>query len=106
MKPAKAPLKVKRLQRRLSKVAVMLLVTAIMAIGYLAVSIYFYSSSSIPVRADAAIVLGAEVWGEEPSPVFRERINHGIFLYKNSLIHKIICNCSPQLRCGIANGGV
>jgi uncharacterized SAM-binding protein YcdF (DUF218 family) len=90
MKPLKSKLKIKRLPRILSRVAVMVLTTAIIVIGYLAVSIYFYSSSSTTVRADAAIVLGAEVWGEEPSPVFRERINHGITLYKSDRANKII----------------
>ena len=68
----------------------MLLVTAIMAIGYLAVSIYFYNSNSTNFRANAAIVLGAAVWNEKPSPVFRERINHGINLYKSAIVNKII----------------
>ena len=68
----------------------MILVTAIVAIGYLAVSIYFYGNNSTTLRADAAIVLGAAVWGEKPSPVFRERINHGINLYKSDRVNKII----------------
>ena len=68
----------------------MLLVPAIMAIGYLAVSIYFYGNNSTTFRADAAIFLGAAVWDEKPSPVFRERINHGINLYKSASVNKII----------------
>jgi uncharacterized SAM-binding protein YcdF (DUF218 family) len=68
----------------------MVLITAVVAIGHLAVSIYFYNPPQIPAQADAAIVLGAEVWGEEPSPVFRERINHGINLYKKQRVNKII----------------
>lgn len=68
----------------------MVLITAFVAIGCLVVSIYFYNSSSTSVHADAAIVLGAEVWGEKPSPVFRERINHGINLYKSNRVNKLI----------------
>ncbi len=34
-------------------------------------------------QADVIIVLGAASFGDEPSPVFRERINHGIWLYEN-----------------------
>ena len=41
-------------------------------------------------KADAAIVLGAAAYGEEPSPVFRERINHGIWLYENGYVGKLI----------------
>lgn len=87
MKPL---LKIKKLSKRLSRVAVIVLMTAIIAIGCLSVSIFFDSRNSTSVRADAAIVLGAEVWGEEPSPVFRERINHGINLYKSDSVNQII----------------
>lgn len=41
-------------------------------------------------EADAAIVLGAGVTGEEPSPVFRERIRHGIWLYENGYVDCLI----------------
>ncbi len=90
MKPVKARFKSKWWKRRLSRVAVLVLVTASLTIGYLGMSIYFYSNNLTTVRADAAIVLGAAVWGEQPSPVFRERINHGINLYKSKKIDKII----------------
>ncbi|MBD2447111.1 YdcF family protein [Nostoc sp. FACHB-152] len=55
-----------------------------------ALNIYWYGNNSSNIKADAAIVLGAAVWGNEPSPVFRERINHGINLYKNANVSKII----------------
>ena len=41
-------------------------------------------------RADAAVVLGAAAWGKNLSPVFRERINHGITLYRNNRVGKLI----------------
>ncbi|WP_414530680.1 YdcF family protein [Nodularia chucula] len=62
----------------------------LLAIASTATSIYLYGSSSNNIKADAAIVLGAAVWGEEPSPVFRERINHAINLYKNGSVKTII----------------
>ena len=55
-----------------------------------AVRIYAYGSRVVDVKADAAIVLGAAVWGGEVSPVFRERINHAIELYRNGKVRKII----------------
>lgn len=79
-----------RRKKRLSRIAILLLVTAIITIGYLAASIYFYNNNISTVQADAAIILGAAVWEKEPSPVFRERINHGINLYKNQKVDKII----------------
>jgi uncharacterized SAM-binding protein YcdF (DUF218 family) len=42
------------------------------------------------VSADAALVLGAAAWGDRPSPVFRERINHAIQLYREGAVQKIV----------------
>ncbi|MDO4694633.1 MAG: YdcF family protein [Eikenella sp.] len=41
-------------------------------------------------RADAAVVLGAAAWDKNPSPVFRERIRHGITLYRSGRVAKLI----------------
>jgi uncharacterized SAM-binding protein YcdF (DUF218 family) len=42
-------------------------------------------------RGDAAVVLGAAVWGDEPSPVFAARIDHAIDLYKRGQVRFIVC---------------
>lgn len=55
-----------------------------------AVSIYNYSKVDEKQNADVVIVLGAAATGEGVSPVFRERINHGIWLYDNGYVPKII----------------
>lgn len=39
---------------------------------------------------DAAIVLGAAVWRDRPSPVFAERIRHGIDLYEQGRVRRIV----------------
>ncbi|MBW4555205.1 MAG: YdcF family protein [Trichormus sp. ATA11-4-KO1] len=62
----------------------------LLAIASTSLSIYLYGHNSHNIKADAAIVLGAAVWGEEPSPVFQERINHAITLYKNGNVSTII----------------
>ncbi|WP_315790219.1 YdcF family protein [Fischerella sp. JS2] len=80
--------KIKR--KWLSLVLLALLSAFLLGITSTALSIYLYGSRSDNIKADAAIVLGAAVWGEEPSPVFRERINHAIDLYKNRDVHTII----------------
>lgn len=59
-------------------------------IGLLATRIYYFSLLSDSAPADVAIVLGASVHGEQPSPVFRERIEHAITLYKTQQIKQII----------------
>jgi len=55
-----------------------------------AIGISDYAKKDETQKADVAIVLGTAVWGDKPSPVFRERINHGIRLYKNGYVKKII----------------
>ena len=55
-----------------------------------AIDLYLYSLRDDAQPADAAIVLGAAVFGNRPSPVLRERINHAIRLYENGTIKTII----------------
>lgn len=65
---------------------------AVMAalVSYAAFSIVTYVDGAGTGTADAAVVLGAAVWGERPSPVFRERINHAVDLYRAGRVRKII----------------
>lgn len=56
----------------------------------LAAEIYAYSSQIHPLPADAAIVLGAEVRNKRPTPVFEERIKHGVNLYQTDQVDVII----------------
>ena len=39
---------------------------------------------------DGILVLGAGVWGDEPSPMLEDRLNQAIGLYKNNVSTKII----------------
>jgi uncharacterized SAM-binding protein YcdF (DUF218 family) len=48
-----------------------------------ALQIARYAGEPAPARVDAVIVLGAAVWQNRPSPVFEERIKHGIQLIRN-----------------------
>lgn len=55
------------------------------------IGMVFYHAQHRPVhKADAAIVLGAAAWGNKPSPVFKERINHAIRLYQEQWVKKLI----------------
>lgn len=49
-----------------------------------------YAAVSDAAPADAAIVMGAAVWGSRPSPVFAERIKHAINLYHEGRVRAII----------------
>jgi uncharacterized SAM-binding protein YcdF (DUF218 family) len=77
-------------QKWLVLVMLALISALLLAIASTASSIYLYGSNSNSIKADAAIVLGAAAWGEKPSPVFRERINHAINLYKDGVVKTII----------------
>lgn len=67
-----------------------ILLIIIIYILYVSIGIYSYGNVHELRKADAAIVLGAAVWGDKPSPVFEERIRHGIWLYENGYVDKII----------------
>ncbi len=55
-----------------------------------AVSIISFSEKDETRPADAAIVLGASVYDNSPSPVFCERINHAVDLYNDGYVETII----------------
>jgi uncharacterized SAM-binding protein YcdF (DUF218 family) len=78
------------MRRRATKVLKILIICVALAIAFTALRIYTYSSASSDTQADAAVVLGAAVWSQGVSPVFRERINHAIDLYRRRQVHKII----------------
>lgn len=74
------------------------LAVMIALLSYAVFSIVSYADGSGTGTADAAVVLGAAVWGERPSPVFRERINHAITLYRAARVRKIIFTGAPDSR--------
>ena len=55
-----------------------------------AVQIVQYGKVDNKTKCDVAIVLGAATSGEEVSPVYRERINHGIWLYENGYVNYLV----------------
>lgn len=52
--------------------------------------ICIYSTKDEKCNSDVGIILGAGATDEGVSPVYRERINHGIWLYENGYIDKMI----------------
>lgn len=49
-----------------------------------------YARRHDPAPADVAIVLGAAVWGTEPSPVFAARIDHAVGLYRRGRVRRLV----------------
>ena len=62
------------------KVFLLFLILLTGFIAYATFDIYSYGNVNELIKSDVAIVLGAGVEDNKPSPVFQERINHGIWL--------------------------
>ena len=78
---------------------VLSLLTIIMLyILFTTISIINYAKIDKKATADVAIVLGAATSNGEVTPVYRERINHGIWLYENNYVDYLI------LTGGVGNG--
>jgi len=78
------------LRKKVAFIAKFIIAPALLLVVLVAVRIYTYGNNAVDVHCDAAIVLGAAVWGNDVSPVFRERINHAIDLYRRGKVRKII----------------
>jgi len=76
--------------KKLTRLLKVILILVIFTLGFIATRIYRFGNSETDTQADAAIVLGAAVWGNQVSPVFRERINHALDLYRQGKVRKII----------------
>lgn len=76
--------------KKIAKTSLLICSTLALAFCLLASRIYSFRNVNSDGSADAAIVLGAAVWTAQVSAVFRERINHGIDLYRNGKVRKII----------------
>lgn len=78
------------MKMKLRKALILVCVLVFTYVSVNAISIWNYSRTDEKQAADVAIVLGAGTADDEVSPVFRERINHGIWLYRNGYVEKII----------------
>ncbi|MCI5891929.1 MAG: YdcF family protein [Clostridiales bacterium] len=70
-----------------------ILTAVILIAAYIAgnvISICSFSTIDQKCKSDVAIILGASTSNGEVSPVYRERINHGIDLYNEGYVDKLI----------------
>lgn len=58
----------------------------LLVVGWVAFDIWSYGSASDAGPADAALVLGAAVAEDRPTPVFAERLRHAVELYKSGRV--------------------
>ena len=82
----------KRLHKKKIMVLISILIAFLVVIYTIiaAVQIVRYGRLDNKTKCDVAIVLGAATPGEEVSPVYRERINHGVWLYENGYVDYLI----------------
>jgi uncharacterized SAM-binding protein YcdF (DUF218 family) len=78
------------LRKKVAFIFKFVIAPALLLVALVALRVYHYGNDVVEVKGDAAVVLGAAVWGNEVSPVFRERINHAIDLYRSGKVRKII----------------
>ena len=77
-------------QGRWRLIAAILCVAGLLWLGFVATQIVRAGQIREVPNADVAIVLGAAVYGDHPSPVFEERIKHGIFLYRTGKAERLL----------------
>ncbi len=73
-----------------SRLALGVLLLPVLLYSVSLASVYSFSLADETVQADAAIVLGAAVFRSRPSPVFEERIRHGVNLYHQGIVEALI----------------
>ena len=72
------------------KVLILLILFLVIYIGKNVFDICAFSAEDQKCRADVAVILGAATYNGEVSPVYRERINHGITLYEEGYVDRLI----------------
>lgn len=72
------------------KVLILLIFFLVIYIGKNVFDICAFSAEDQKCRADVAVILGAAAYNGEVSPVYRERINHGITLYEEGYVDRLI----------------
>lgn len=76
--------------KRLRTVLKWLLLALVLWCGGVGATIIRRAALDETRQADVAIVMGAAAYGDKPSPVFEQRIAHGITLYKSGTVKKLI----------------
>ena len=80
----------KVMRRRIRRIAIWLLVALLSWCVVLGVIVWNYGTYDRANKSDCIIVLGAAVQGTSPSPVFEERIRHGMNLYTAGYAPKLL----------------
>jgi uncharacterized SAM-binding protein YcdF (DUF218 family) len=66
------------------------LILAVGWFGWSGYTIWVFGTRDFAKPSDCAVVLGAGTFGADPSPVFEQRIKHGIGLHRRGVVSKIV----------------
>lgn len=69
---------------------VIVILLCLISVAWAGFAIYQYAQCDETKQADVAIVLGCAVENGEPTPVFRERIHHGIRLFHEGYVKYLV----------------
>lgn len=72
------------------KIIIVLIVLLAGCLAKNTLDICIFSMKDEKCRADVAIILGAATYNGQVSPVYKERMNHGIALYREGYVDKLI----------------
>ncbi len=77
--------------RKLVRLLAVLFALELLWLSINAVRVLHFASLDPPTcAAEAAVVLGAAVWNDLPSPVFEARLRHAVDLYLGEQVHRLV----------------
>ncbi|AIQ13207.1 hypothetical protein PDUR_15780 [Paenibacillus durus] len=79
-----------RFKRIMVFTAAVLLIAGMLWSTYVLIIINQAETTSPMKKADVGIILGASMWGDEPSPGLKERLDYGLKLYKQGFFSRFI----------------
>jgi uncharacterized SAM-binding protein YcdF (DUF218 family) len=94
---ASSSMKTRRRNSRLMRWFIRIALVGVLALVIWCSTLYFIITrfdgtpkGDTPLHADVGIVLGATLWNNEPSPGLRERLDHGLTLYRSGVFKSFI----------------
>jgi uncharacterized SAM-binding protein YcdF (DUF218 family) len=78
------------MRRRLRTIAILLLSALVLWLVCVSIATWHFGQTDHATKSDCIIVLGAAVQGSQPSPVFEQRLRHGIDLYQRQLAPRLL----------------
>lgn len=76
--------------RKRTKILIGIAILILCYIAINSINICLFSTKEQKCEADVAIILGASTYNGKVSPVYQERMNHGIALYNEGYVQKLI----------------